>query len=449
MSNEHGFMKLGLLLLAVAVAGCTTKANPASCADDHCNDPARPFCDEDGSIGGKPDTCIAVECMAGEFGTCRGDNALMCNAAGTNFDEVECMYGCSDAAGGCNACNTSDCEKHIIPKYLPNVCNQLAERNLAVSSSSAIDTSNELNCDSVVAQVDGPEICVRHFGTITVDSNQTLTITGPRAIALVADKAIDIRGIIDVSANGTTNGPGGGLVISGMNATSPSGGGGAGFRTNGAPGGSAELDGGAFNGGSARANPASLSQLVGGTRPQGGTIEMGVAGGGGGALTLISCRDTIDVAGMIDAGGGGGRGSYYPNGDFSLLATAAGGGSGGTVVLQGMMINVSGHLYANGGGGGGGNGFPMSNPGADGSRSTQPADGGPGMGGGGNGGAGGASSAIPEVGKKSTTPSTPIAGAGGGSTGFLLTYTPSDVMPMLAPVGVSPTLETNGVVATN
>ena len=108
------------LALMVGGLGCTSP-NPKSCLDDHhCSDPSLPFCDEDGSIGGTAGTCIAVGCTANEFQECRGDKALTCNALGDNYDLVDCPYGCG--ATGCLPCNTSDCEKHIIPKYVPTAC---------------------------------------------------------------------------------------------------------------------------------------------------------------------------------------------------------------------------------------------------------------------------------------------------------------------------------------
>ncbi len=91
-------------LLSFIVA--CTKANPAVlCTDTTCSDPAYPFCDVGGEIGGIPGTCIAVTCTPGEFGACRGDDvALTCNAAGTSFDDVQCEMGCSVATSGCKLC---------------------------------------------------------------------------------------------------------------------------------------------------------------------------------------------------------------------------------------------------------------------------------------------------------------------------------------------------------
>ena len=106
---------------------------------------------------------------------------------------------------------------HIIPRYLPTVCDQLAtEPELTISESMTLDTRIEANCTGgVIMQINGPPICVVHYGTITIATNKTLTVTSGsigRAIALVADHALTIDGILDMSANGPVSGPGGGII---------------------------------------------------------------------------------------------------------------------------------------------------------------------------------------------------------------------------------------------
>ncbi|MDB4962750.1 MAG: hypothetical protein JWP01_2749 [Myxococcales bacterium] len=96
-----GLMVMGLLGLA-----CTAP-NPRSCADGSCGDPALPFCDVDGALGGTPDTCIAVACTPSEHAACRDDVDVRCNADGTNYDLVQCSLGCSDAVDGCVTCQTN------------------------------------------------------------------------------------------------------------------------------------------------------------------------------------------------------------------------------------------------------------------------------------------------------------------------------------------------------
>lgn len=440
-------MRFVALVMVAALYGCT-KDNPASCADGHCADPTLPFCDVDGALGGSPNTCIAVSCTAGQFAACRGNQEIVCNAAGDNYDLVDCPYGCSAAAGGCNACNTSDCEKHIIPKYLPTVCDALSpSAALMVSANTTLDTSNELACTSVVPQPNAPDICVMHYGMITIERNQTYTVTGSRVLALVADRELVVDGALDVSANLAVNGPGGGFITSGT--AQNMAGGGAGYRHAGGSGATSTADGGAANGGAAATNPSTLATLYGGTHPlQGAGTES--PGGAGGGVTLISCRSTLSVPGLIDAGGGGGSQGYLSTMP-SQYFYPAGGGSGGSIVLQGMQVTVTGEVYANGGGGGGGGGLvamgQSSGPGGDGARSVSPAPGGAPSTGNGPGGFGGTSSP-PEDGRKPTTTGG-YGGGGGGSAGFVLVYVPQTIMPTLTPLAVSPDFEPKGVIATN
>jgi hypothetical protein len=441
MSNEDlpmRFVVPSIVVALMAVAGCT-RDNPASCGDNHCADPALPFCDVDGAIGGQAGTCIAVSCTPREFEACRDDRALMCSASGDNYDIVECEFGCNPIAG-CNTCNTSDCEKHIIPKYVPTICGQLASSSaLTISSNTTLDTSDASACTSVVPQASGPEICVMHYGTITIERNQTYTVKGSRALALVADYALTVDGVLDVSAYTFTNGPGGGTVASGTGVNVA--GGGAGYRTVGGAGASDTVDGGAANGGAARTNPALLAELFGGPRPDPGATSG--PGGGGGAATLISCRGTTSVSGLIDAGGGGGPGGSLTN-TFEYRYPG-GGGAGGTVVLQGLNVSVTGEIYANGGGGGAG-GAP-GDFGVDGLRSTAAAPGGIGDSGAGNGGPGGTET-VPQHGKKPAT-SGGFTGAGGASAGFILVYTPQGIVPTRTPIAISPGFEATGTIATN
>jgi hypothetical protein len=455
MSIEHVPMRVACLLFVLA-AGCSEKRNPDKCLDGHCPDPAKPFCDEGGEIGGEPGACVAVECAPGEFAACRDDRAVMCNNTGDNYDLVECIDGCSEAVGGCG-CTTADCEKHVIPKYLPaSICNELAAAaDLRISQDATLDVTNALNCSSVVTQTSGPEICVVRAGSITVESGSTFKIgtllssaTDTRAVALVADRDVRIDGIIDVSADLNKNGPGGGTTSSGANALIPDGGGGAGGKTAGAPGGTATASGGAANGGAATTNPTVLNQLRGGARAFQTQGSNNVAGGGGGALTIVSCRGTVSIAGLIDAGGGGGI-SGLRNSISGDPYSAGGGGAGGTLVLQGMMVRVTGLFYANGGSGGGGSfEFIPTFNGEDGTRSLTAAQGAMGNAGGGRGGDGGVGLIAPTPGALPTTSGQP-AGAGGGSVGFFLTLTPEGVTPVVTPLMASPAFEENGTVLTN
>jgi hypothetical protein len=100
----QNFGMLYMLLFAIMSSGCSFP-NPRDCEDGTCTDPGRPFCDVDGSISGFNLTCIAVSCIPMEFATCRGDQVVRCNGAGTNYDLVTCPLGCDAAADGCRECS--------------------------------------------------------------------------------------------------------------------------------------------------------------------------------------------------------------------------------------------------------------------------------------------------------------------------------------------------------
>ncbi len=92
--------------LIIAVVASCTSPNPRSCKDGTCTDPAFPFCDTDGSLAGAPETCLAVACSPADVAGCRGDNAIVCNSTGSDYDLVACPHGCGTS--GCNECTASD-----------------------------------------------------------------------------------------------------------------------------------------------------------------------------------------------------------------------------------------------------------------------------------------------------------------------------------------------------
>jgi hypothetical protein len=423
---------LAAATVAALFAACGTKRNEERCLEGLCSDPDLPFCDIDGTIGGEPNACIAVNCTPGEFASCRDDRALMCNGIGDNYDLVQCANGCD--ANGCKPCTTPECEKHIIPKYLPTICDQrLSGDPRSITTDATIDTTNPQNCSSVVMQPGGVDICVLRYSALTIEANRTLTVTGPRAVALVADDDLTIVGALDVSAIVNTNGPGGGVIVSGTCTGTKGGCGGAGYRTAGGSGGGTGATG---NGGAKEPLPTQLAVLRGGTRCQGGS-------GAGGAATLISCRGTVNVPGLIDANGSGGYGDV--NDVQHGYYQATGGNSGGTVVLQGMTINATGRFYANGGGGGAGGAGTGLN-GEDGKRSAVAALGG--VGGGAVGGNGGSEGSMPSNGSQYFMDTT-NGGAGGGSAGYFLVYAPPGSQVIMSPAEASPVFLPVEPLATN
>jgi hypothetical protein len=354
----------------------------------------------------------------------------------------------NECPGGFCAMDTMTCVSAIVPKYLPDICDTTAtSAELQIVADTTLNTADDGVCNGgIVTQSGGPDICVVRYGTISVAAAAAVSVTGARPLALVADQMLSVDGILDVSAVGRASGPGGGLTISGGTPafTAGTGGGGAGFQTVGAPGGTVAANGGAANGG-----VASTPQLLqGGPRAAGlmaGGRNVGGGGGGGGA-TLIACRGAVSVSGLVDAGGGSGT-IGVSNGDPMNPADAGGGGggAGGYVVLQGRAISVTGQFYANGGGGG--SGIPGGANGSDGDRSTNRAPGGVNANGG-SGGAGGAVnlSALPGLRAPVATPSS--GGGGGGGVGYFETCTPAGVSPMVNPTTTSPAFSPNGTIPT-
>jgi len=445
-------------LVLVVLLGCTSPNENKACSEGTCKDPAFPYCDVEGSVSGENGTCIAVTCTPGEILTCLGDDALTCNATGEAYEHVACELGCKTMP-------MPHCG-YIEPRYLPTVCDTLAnESSLEVGNTASFDPNLDSNCNGgLVPQTGAPDICIVRYGTISIPAGVTLTIAGKeesrelagRPIAFVSDGALSIEGILDISAHGVVNGPGGGVTTSGgqpggASYTTHVAGGGAGGQTVGGAGGSYTADGGGMNGGAATADPALLSALIGGAtgfRQSSMTIGIG-SGGGGGAATLISCRGTVTVAGTINAGGGGGSaGAYLPFPGAGL--PGFGGGAGGYVAIQAKKISIAGDVFANGGGGGAGmqSNQAVGFAGADGSlSSTVPATGGQTQNGGGRGGAGGVRTIVPGAGGNPTT-SPATAGGGGGSVGFLQTYTPEGITPDLGGAQTSPAFQPNATIKT-
>ncbi len=459
-----------LMLVGLSLVGCT-KPNEASCVDDFCNNPALPFCDVDGTLAGTPDTCIAVDCEPGAFVACRGDEAITCRASGADYDVVSCPLGCDDSSGcietacevGTTRCGAGTLERcnelgeyvseacpagcveapephcaYLEPQYLPDVCDVPA---LEVDSRlDLLELGDYLNTDAVqvctggvVTQTDGaPDICVVRYRTIRVPAGVEVRVEGARVLALVADDLVDIAGTLDVSANGQTNGAGAGVFLSGGVAHA-SGGGGGGGASVGASGGRASTP----NGGPVF-DPDPVFVLRGGAHHPmstlvGGSLMNGEqAGGSGGATTAIACRGSVQVSGMVDAGGGGGH-----KGD-AIKNFGGGGGSGGFVALQGLQISVSGRLYSNGGWGGDGKpSVPSENQfdGNDAARSSTY----------GNmfrvfhdGGLGGRGALLSTIAERGGDGATGRAGGGGGAMGTLVSFTPSGVAPALTPSDASP-----------
>lgn len=474
--------RLWSLVVGFAIVGSAcTKTNPVLECDKSgtCTDPRFPFCDATGAVAGDPGKCIAVACTAGTFAACDGDNELVCDAAGTNYEAMHCANGCSATAGGCIPClpNMQACGDGMLyscdttgsatavacdvgcvdsptphcgaidPRHLPGVCDQPAQASRVVGSSTTLDTSIDTNCTAIVSQTGGPGICVLRYKSFQLASAATLRVSSApqggavnnvknRPIAIVVDDELIIDGLLDASGGSGVPSPGGGFATSGGTTQAGTNGlGGAGFATPGGNGGTFQADGGAQNGGPALPNPISTAVFTG------GPANIGL---GGGAVMLVSCRGDVKVAGTVHVGGGGGPSGYLTG---LGCVSGMGGGAGGNVLIEGARVEITGSLYANGGGGGAGcvgnTQATQEQNGEDGPMSdVSPAHGGVAVSGAGAGGKGGLGTSAPGDGRAAQM-NVGTPGGGGGSFGWLETSTPAGNAPTLTPAHVSPPLQPN------
>ncbi len=432
--------------------------------------------------------------MSGEFISCDADSALYCDTAATGITREACgAPGCNADEQRCNACvsdatacsadlttldrcgsdglvaESTTCAAgciagaaaldddrcgYVKPAWLPDVCNDPATMPAAMLSGT-LDVQQDAMCTGGVLDLNGTTFCVVRAASIDIGN---LKVVGTRAIAFVADDELKVTGILDVSADGATPGPGAAAIGAGTATTNSSykGGGGAGFVQAGGAGGGNDVGTDFGMPGGPITDRLTTARFVGGatTAPAlcGGAIaclnaiDFAGGGGGGGAL-LIACRGTVNVAstGTVDAGGGGGTGGgdHYTDVGTVTQGGAPGGGSGGFVVFEGVHVEISGKLYANGGGGGAGCSGDNCRglPGGDGLRSTSGAPGGDPPGNTCGGGIGGSVSSTPGVGERTFATPSAGSGGGGGSMGRFLVFTPSGQSPVLAPAQASPSPE--------
>ncbi len=314
--------------------------------DENC-DGLAPACSGDGGTdaGGTDAGTDAGTTCTPNATTCSGNAMTVCAPDGSHATTQQCSLGC-----GATACRT------LTPSNLAaDTCDVAGLTDLTVTGSQTLNTS--LGCDSIVTQGGGaPDICVHKYRNISITG--TLTLNGPRAIALVATGSFTLYGTIDASANYASGGPGandtrgfpGPFTAAGAGHATAGGGAGAFVGETSSPG------GGAY--GTTDGVP-----LVAGA--SGGNGSVNAAGGaGGGALQLVGCG-TFDLGGTnqsaIHAWGGGGKGGEYANG-FYRSGSGGGGGSGGTVLIEAAHLVEKGpgvgaaavQAWGAAGGGGGG-----------------------------------------------------------------------------------------------
>lgn len=267
----------------------------------------------------------------------------------------------------------------VQPSNLPaGFCDDVVNQDFISNTTAQINSDTD--CTEVVAQTQGPDLCVVRYRNITLGSSGTLGFSGTRPVALTAQGNVLIQGVVYTGAGPDSITGGVGLAFGG------------GGITSGGNGGSGSDTGTVNNGGlgGAAGGTRALRPLQGGrSGGAGGGNDPTPGGTGGGALALVACGSLI-VTAQIDAGGRGGSGGIAE----TNFGAANGGGGGGGLLLEGDSVTVSGGLSANGGGGGGGGtrNFGAANygqPGASGGYTSTPALGGAALDTAGAGGRGG------------------------------------------------------------
>ena len=280
------------------------------------------------------------------------------------------------------------------------------------------------------------------LAALTVENGARVRIVGDTPLVIAVHGDATIAGTLDVSARGTTAGPGGATcaAMPGADALDApmqwaAGGGGAGgaFGTAGAPGGYGDSQPGfaKIAGGPAMdpVGDALLTPLRGGCSGGAGGQEdpscivdgtPGAGGGGGGALQL-TVRNTLAITATAQLAANGGGGGPGVNATWStgshVGVGGGGGGSGGALLVEAASATIDDNaiLCANGGGGGGGS-HNNDNPitaGDDGACGLMPAAGGNGINA--SGGAGAAATTAAMTGENGSRQDDGGGGGGGGT----------------------------------
>jgi len=352
-----------------------------------------------------------------------------CGSDGSPILEIRCALGCSPDV---EKCLDIDPSNDLAP-YLDQARTDPAVGSVAFSGDSTLNTNSGVVFNGPT-QIDVPSANaggIRVFMFKTLSLVGTLKVTGSLPLAIVADGEISVSGLLDVSADGVTAGPGainsgsqacfGGSNMASALGYEQGGGGGGGFEVGAVGGQSGDLDSG-WPGGAPVANTTGVP-LEGGCRggrvfttTLRGNMHASQGGRGGGAIQLVSST-AIEITGngKIDASGGGGASTSPANG---ILLGGGGGGSGGMILLEAPVIAIDGPAVAistkGGGGAAAGNGSSVAMNGADGGT-----DGSPAAGGGGtlaHGGLGGTEESAPIPGGAGSGAGT-RGGGGGGSAG--------------------------------
>jgi hypothetical protein len=282
----------------------------------------------------------------------------------------------------------------------------------------------------------GPSIKVLSITSLSVGAGATLVVRGDSPLLVLVHGSAQIDGAIDVSAEGTEDGPGGGFesacgnggtglpAIAVPEAGAGGGAGGAYGGDGGEGGDGRDQDDSGAEATAASGAPA-IEPLHGGCRGGSGgdghtplVDGIGGAGGGGGGALQISARDELALGATAEIRSNGGGGQAGQRGTGASRSGGGGGGSGGAILLEGSAIGLAAgaKLCANGGSGGeGAHGVDDLGEGQDGTCSEDRVATQNQAGNGGDGGRGGARS--PVDGEGGGDGGGAMKGAGGGGGG--------------------------------
>ncbi|MFN0250450.1 MAG: hypothetical protein ACKV2T_26455 [Kofleriaceae bacterium] len=280
----------------------------------------------------------------------------------------DCALGCHATEGRCNGVDPSN----GLASALDDAANAT---ELVLVGEATIDTDAGTITDTIGAKspltqtLTSSPVPVFVVIAKSIATNK-ITVTGSRALALVADGIIAIDGHIAVDAKSDVAGPGamldevgcrGGNSAQGTSGSPGAGGGG--FGSAGGAGGSGGKPAVAGATGGAVSGNLELAPLRGGCpggHPGGRTLDTNAnasdPGAGGGAIQIVSNTSIrLGADGFISANGGGGKGSSTPVFCVSdgPCGDGEGGGSGGGILLEAPVVEMAGTsgLTANGGAG--------------------------------------------------------------------------------------------------
>jgi len=321
------------VLIVLVLAGCNSSAPEVSGGDAVTSVGGGGSTSSSASAGGS-EPCANGECTSPPDAHCSSATTLTTYADSGSCVEGACDYAPQDVDCGALGCCVDHC-CGIAPSNEEDLGPIGGGPTLALQDG-AFDTTLECNTPSILGDCevvqpdDSPEVCVCRVSDLSL---QSLTVTGERALAILADGKVTITGAIYVSGALGVAGPGAAYPDNPVAAATPSTGGS--YSTNG--------------GGTGAANAYGTEEIIplqGGMSGQ--TTSCGGFPGGGGGAIQITAAESIEVLGSINAGGGGGDGGH------GSCCPGLGGGSGGAILLEAPSVNVTGVLAANGGGGGSG-----------------------------------------------------------------------------------------------